>query len=112
MLRDNNIEELKYIPGSMLRDNNWIINTGLGERVENLDDIPIPARDLLNMKYYTLPTFFWKRRWMQLELCLQVEGVLIIVVFVHQLILGDTIKFFSSKKRHRLYSICMFGFGT
>lgn len=51
-----NINSLKKIKGLLLRDKNKIINTGLPDLIENLDEIPVPARDLLNMKYYTLPT--------------------------------------------------------
>lgn len=52
-----NINELKEIRGFVLRDKKKIINTGLGERINNLDDVPPPARHLLNMAYYTLPSF-------------------------------------------------------
>ena len=52
-----NIEELKKIPGILLRDKRKIINTGLPEMIYNLDDIPMPARDLLNMNYYSIPSF-------------------------------------------------------
>ena len=51
-----NIKSLKKIKGLLLRDNNKVINTGFPDLIENLDDIPIPARDLLKMEYYTLPS--------------------------------------------------------
>src|SRR3989344_457121 len=55
--RGINIKELKVIRGFVLKDGKKIINTGLGERIQNLDDVPLPARHLLNMDYYTLPSF-------------------------------------------------------
>jgi len=55
--RELKINELKKIPGFVLKKNNKLINTGLGERIQNLDEVPIPARDLLKMPYYTFPSF-------------------------------------------------------
>ena len=52
-----NVEELKKVSGFLLRGKKGVINTGLGDRIQNLDEIPLPARDLLNMKYYSLPSF-------------------------------------------------------
>ena len=52
-----NSEKLVKIPGLLFRDNGKIINTGLGRQIKNLDDLPLPARNLLNMKYYSLPRF-------------------------------------------------------
>lgn len=52
-----NLEELHCIPGLLFRHNKKIINTGLSETVKNLDEIPFPARELLNMTYYSLPRF-------------------------------------------------------
>lgn len=51
-----NLSELKKIKGLLFRDKNSIINNGLSELIEDLDDLPMPARELLNMKYYDLPT--------------------------------------------------------
>lgn len=45
------------IPGLLFRENKKIINNGLSESIENLDEIPIPSRENLNMKYYLLPRF-------------------------------------------------------
>ena len=50
-------KKLHKIPGFIFREKNKIINTGLSQQIANLDDIPLPARDLLNMKYYILPRF-------------------------------------------------------
>jgi radical SAM superfamily enzyme YgiQ (UPF0313 family) len=50
-------KNLANIKGLLFRENKKIINTGLSEMIENLDEIPIPSRELLNMKYYTLPRF-------------------------------------------------------
>jgi len=50
------INELKKIKGLMLRDAKQIIDNGVSERIENLDEFPLPAYDLLNMKYYQLPS--------------------------------------------------------
>jgi len=49
--------ELSKVPGFIIRDGDNIINTGLSEQIKNLDDVPIPARDLLNMDFYNLPKF-------------------------------------------------------
>jgi len=43
---------LKKINGIVFRDGNRIIQTEERSLIKNLDDIPFPARDLLNMKYY------------------------------------------------------------
>ncbi len=50
-----NLKELRKIKGFLLRDKKKVINTGMPELIENLDDIPLPERDLLDMKFYTLP---------------------------------------------------------
>lgn len=52
-----NIQELKKIPGLLLKDDKKIINTGLPRFVGNLDDIPMPSRGILNMRYYSTPSF-------------------------------------------------------
>ncbi len=60
VIRENqtiNYEKLSKINGLLFKENNKIINTGLSEMIENLDNIPIPSRDLLNMNYYILPRF-------------------------------------------------------
>jgi len=49
-------KSLKKIKGLLIRDNNKVLNTGLPDLIENLDEIPLPARELLNMKYYMLPS--------------------------------------------------------
>lgn len=51
-----NKRELSSIRGLMFRDGDKIIELGLSEFVENLDDLPIPARDLLDNAYYNFPT--------------------------------------------------------
>ncbi len=57
MKNSYNIKEFKKIPGLLLRDRRKIINTGNSEIIKNLDDIPLPARDLLGMRYYSIPSF-------------------------------------------------------
>lgn len=52
-----NIKKLSKIPGFLLRNKKKIINTGLSQQIANLDELPPPARDLLNMEYYLLPRF-------------------------------------------------------
>lgn len=52
-----NMGKLSKIPGFLLRDGEKIINTGLSEQIKELDSLPLPARDLLNMRYYKLPRF-------------------------------------------------------
>ena len=49
--------ELKKINGFAFEYNGKFYNTGNGERIENLDNIPLPARDLLKMDYYSFPSF-------------------------------------------------------
>jgi radical SAM superfamily enzyme YgiQ (UPF0313 family) len=51
------VRSLSKTPGFILRKGSKIIDTGLAEQVKNLDDIPLPARDLLNMDFYRLPRF-------------------------------------------------------
>lgn len=51
-----NKKELNKIKGLMFREGDKIIDLGLSEFVDKLDDLPIPARDLLNNSYYSLPT--------------------------------------------------------
>ncbi len=53
-------KELKKIKGIIFRENKESICTGSGECIDNLDEIPMPARDLLNMKYYRFPSFLSK----------------------------------------------------
>ncbi len=49
----NNLENLKNIKGLVFRDeNNGIINTGKRELVQDLDILPMPARELTNYKKY------------------------------------------------------------
>ena len=52
--------ELSKIKGLMFRDGNEIIDKGLSEFINNLDDIPLPARELLNNDYYSLPSLSGK----------------------------------------------------
>lgn len=51
-----NKNDINEITGIMFRDKNKIIDLGLAEFIENLDELPLPARDLLNNQYYSLPT--------------------------------------------------------
>jgi len=50
------ISKLKEVKGLLIRTKKEIINTGLSESIENLDEIPPPAINLLNMRYYALPS--------------------------------------------------------
>lgn len=52
-----NLKEFKKISGLLLRNRGKIINTGNSEIIKNLDDIPLPERDLLEMRYYSIPSF-------------------------------------------------------
>lgn len=58
--RSINFTELKKIKGLMFRYNKKVIDTGLSEFIQNLDDLPLPARDLLDKHYYKLPSFSGK----------------------------------------------------
>jgi radical SAM superfamily enzyme YgiQ (UPF0313 family) len=51
-----NAGELTKIRGLMFRKGKKIIDTGLSEFIDNLDNLPLPARDLLNNDYYSLPS--------------------------------------------------------
>jgi len=48
----NNIKNLYQIKGIVFRDGNKIINTGPRELIQNLDEIPFPARHLTPYKKY------------------------------------------------------------
>lgn len=52
----NNEEKLKGIPGLIFYDKSHnLINTGFPQFVENLDELPFPARDLIdNKKYFSV----------------------------------------------------------
>lgn len=52
-----NKDALSKIKGLLFRQGKEVINTGISEMVKILDDIPLPAYDLLNMNFYTLPRF-------------------------------------------------------
>ena len=51
-------KEFKKIKGLIFRDGKKIVNTGMPDLIEDLDEVPIPARDLLNMDFYCLPGIF------------------------------------------------------
>lgn len=55
-----NKKELKKIRGLMFRDKAKIVDNGLAEFIDSLDKLPVPARDLLNKDYYSLPTITGK----------------------------------------------------
>lgn len=48
----NHPENLEKIKGLVFKKNGKIINTGPPERIENLDSLPFPARDLVPYKKY------------------------------------------------------------
>lgn len=52
----NNLEELKDIKGLVFKDKkNRIINTGKRELIQNLDELPMPARELTSyQKYFSI----------------------------------------------------------
>ncbi len=52
-----NVPKLSKIPGFIIRTKKKVIDTGLSEQVKDLDKIPLPARELLNMPFYKLPRF-------------------------------------------------------
>ena len=52
-----NFDELKKMKGFSFEYKGKFYNLGNGERVENLDEVPIPPREMLNMKYYSFPSF-------------------------------------------------------
>lgn len=50
----NNEENLRTIPGLIFYDKKRnLINTGLPQLIENLDELPFPARDLIDNKKYS-----------------------------------------------------------
>jgi len=58
LVKKNKLDKknLKKIKGIIFRDKEKIVDTGFGEQIENLDSLPMPARDLMDMEYYNLPT--------------------------------------------------------
>jgi radical SAM superfamily enzyme YgiQ (UPF0313 family) len=48
----NNHEKLQQIRGIVFKNNGEIINTGIAEPIENLDTLPLPARNLTPYKKY------------------------------------------------------------
>lgn len=48
----NHSENLEKIKGLVFKKNEKIINTGLPEKIENLNSLPFPARDLIPYKKY------------------------------------------------------------
>lgn len=54
--RNESPKELKKIRGLLFRNNGKIENTGIAEQIQNMDEIPPPNLELLNMKYYSLPS--------------------------------------------------------
>lgn len=45
-------DKLKRISGIVFMENGEFINTGIRKEIENLDSIPFPARDIINMEHY------------------------------------------------------------
>lgn len=59
--------DLSAIRGLAYRDNGEIINTGYAERIENLDDLPFPARHLFSAdRYRTHPPYGKRNPYMTL----------------------------------------------
>jgi len=94
-----NLKELKKISGLVLKENGKIFNTGKGERVENLDDVPIPARDLLDMKYYSSPSFSDKDTFESTGLMFTSRGCPYNCSFCSSTrFWGNSVKFFSAER--------------
>ena len=55
---DSGIPEIKSIKGIVFKENDKIINTGRRDVIDNLDNIPMAAWDLVDMKRY-------KRNWLE-----------------------------------------------
>jgi radical SAM superfamily enzyme YgiQ (UPF0313 family)/ubiquinone/menaquinone biosynthesis C-methylase UbiE len=53
----NNLASLPAVKGICFRNNDTIVSTGEAEQVINLDDIPMPRRDLLDMNFYSAALF-------------------------------------------------------
>lgn len=51
-LSRNNFDELQNIKGLVYQKNRKIFNNGMGEFIENLDELPFPDRQLLPIKKY------------------------------------------------------------
>lgn len=58
-----NGKELRKIDGLMFREDTKIIDTGLSKQIEDINKLPMPARDLLDMDYYSLPKFLSGEDW-------------------------------------------------
>ena len=55
-IKETDTQNLSQIKGLLLRSGSEIINTGLPDHIQNLDDTPSLDLKLLNMKYYSLPS--------------------------------------------------------
>jgi radical SAM superfamily enzyme YgiQ (UPF0313 family) len=55
--------DLSTIPGLLLRNNNRILFTGDNKQITALDDVPFPARHLLNLDLYRIGTLRGRKKY-------------------------------------------------
>ena len=55
---ENFYSNLENVKGLLIQKGDEIISTGKRELIQDLSVLPLPARDLLNMKYYSLPRIY------------------------------------------------------
>lgn len=91
--------ELKKIQGLVFREKNKLLNTGLSERIKNLDDVPPPAIHLLKMNYYALPSFSNRATFDSTGVIITSRGCPYDCTFCSSSkFWGHSIKFFSAKR--------------
>ncbi len=57
----NDFTKLRRIDGILFRERNRIVKTSPRDLIENMDDLPLPARDLLPVKRYLPPPLQYKK---------------------------------------------------
>lgn len=94
-----NFNELRKINGFAFEHGGKFYNTSNGERLENLDDTPIPPREMLNMKYYSFPSFSNKETFEPTGLMFTSRGCPYSCSFCSSVkFWGRCVKFFSAER--------------
>jgi len=92
-------DELKKMTGFAFEYKRKFYNLGNGERIENLDDTPIPPREMLNMNYYSFPSFSNKETFEPTGLMFTSRGCPYSCSFCSSVkFWGRHVKFFSAKR--------------
>jgi len=88
-------ESIKNVKGILYRDNNKIRFTGQTNPLHNLDELPLPARHLLNMDKYKIGTLQGKKNFTTV---MTVRGCPYKCIFCSTKVFGHNIKKRSPKK--------------